>query len=156
MLFLQTTIFISVFLLLMSFEKSFSQNCTDVSVSKLNDQVIGGVEAGGYELVDQINSILQNNSEHGVAIQLESDFTYEFVLVCPTGTKATGIEIDNSDETMIDYTLNTSGTEKNIATLDFNCDFGGTYLIKYKMLSGSAKTNCSYFSILRMEKTISK
>lgn len=106
---------------------SFAQTCLDVVAQNQLNSIIG--LNGDYETDLKKNIEITAGKTSTINIETEGDYQYIIVLVCKSGIKGCGLELQDESGTQLSYVLNYAGAENYYATIEFTSDLKSVYRV---------------------------
>ncbi len=121
---------------------TFAQNCLDVVAQNQLNSILS--LNGDYETDLKKTVELTAGKSSMINIETEGDYQYLLVLVCKSGIKGCGLELQDNNGIQLSYILNYAGAENYYATIEFNSDLKNVY----RVLCTSTSSCCAQLVLL--------
>jgi len=129
-------------LLIFMGSESFAQNCLDMVAQNQLNSIIG--LNGDYETDFKKTVEITAGKSSMINIETEGDYQYIIVLVCKSGVKGCGLELQDESGTQLNYVLNYAGAENYYASIEFASNLKSIY----RILCNSTSTGCAQLVLL--------
>ncbi len=121
---------------------SFAQDCLDIVAQNKMKSIIS--LNGDYETDFEKNINITGEKISMLTIETEGDYQYVIMLVCKSGIKGCGLELQDESGTLLNYVLNYAGADNYYATIEFDSNFKSVY----RILCTAASSCCAKLVLL--------